>query len=843
MVAALSAAFLSVAGLVIGKSVRDTLYLATFPVEVLPYFFLGTGVLTGAAVSAYTRLNAAFSPQRVVPALAGLSAVVLPLLWIGARTGAPWIIAVLYAWTTLSSTFLVSGFWAVYGERFDLREARRLFGVVGVATTAGGVLGGVGSHALLRVMSAEALLLPLAALELLMGAAVYWLAGAPKVSASIAPDAPDAPDDASAPEDELEEAVEKPSAPPVPEPRVGLRSGLRRLAETPYLRNVTLFAVGLTIAGTLCDYALKDAASRALAGKQELAAFFSLFHGAVSAVTLGVQVFVCGPLVARKGLAAALIALPLWLAAGAAMMLVAPVLWAATALRGGENAVRNSFYRAGYELLFVPLAPPDKRLVKPVLDTLIERVADAIGAGVVLLLVTVLGLPVKSLTGVVLGIAVLTLAIVVRVRRGYVETLSTSLVQHALELEEVARAAGDDATTREALRRRLLDTGSDKLRASMRRSSAGVSLMRSLNLELPAALRESLKRPSPGQAGSGTPGTPGPSRAAGAPGASRKGLSTEDPVLGHIRSMLGADPAAARDAMARWDGRDLRLVPFLVRLLAREELHHEAAAALARAEDRVAGTLADHLADPDEIFAIRRRIPRVLAASRGDLAMSALVQGLSDRRFEVRFHCAVALERIQSAGGRRPPPERAWSAIREEVKKSRPMWEAQRLLEEPDANEDPLLTGAVQRRGAHSLRHVFRLLGLVLEDPTALKVSYRAVHGGDAHFRAVGLEYLENILPADVKEALWPLIGDDDEPMPNSQGRSLVEVLADLTASGSSAALPAGVSLKETLLEAPASVPAERTVKEIVADAPLAEALEPLPSLPPSPPLPGGERT
>ena len=58
--AALCAAALSVAGHVLGKAVRDTLYLTTFPVEWLPYFFLATGLCSMAAVSIYTRLTARF---------------------------------------------------------------------------------------------------------------------------------------------------------------------------------------------------------------------------------------------------------------------------------------------------------------------------------------------------------------------------------------------------------------------------------------------------------------------------------------------------------------------------------------------------------------------------------------------------------------------------------------------------------------------------------------------------------------------------------------------------------------------------------------------------------------
>lgn len=748
--AALGAAGLSVAGNVLGRAVRDTLYLATFPVEKLPYFFLATGIVSAFAVSLYTRVAARFGPGRVVPALGVLAALVMPALWLGARGGSPWVVAVTYFWTTITGTFLVSGFWGVLGECFDPRTARQLMGIVGIATTVGGLAGGFGAHALLHVMDAEALLLTLGAVDFVMAIAVVELVRHSEGHARRA--------GAATPS-------QRAAAPG------GLRAGVHEIARSEYLRDVAMLVVAVTVAGTLADYALKDAASRALSGKQAIGEFFSLFHGAVGAVTLGVQVIACRPLLERKGLAAALVALPIWLGASALGLVVHPGLGAATALRGGENATRNSFYRAAYELLFVPLPPAIKRTVKPMLDALVERFADALGAIVVLVLVTALGVRADRLGWLIATLAVAALWVVARVRRGYVAALSSNLVARAVELDELTHAAGDDATAREALRSTILDGG--KLRKTLAKSHVGLSLMRSLELSLSPQELAALKKPA----------------AAPAPG---KASSVVDVSVALVRDLSDPSAAVAGAAVARWDGRDRRAVPFLVRLLAREELYRDVLAALARAGDRVAGALVDHLEDPDEAFAVRRRLPRALAAMNGPLVQGALVRALSDKRFEIRYHAAAALGRIAarasaSGGGRATlelPRETLWTAIREEVQKSRSMWEAQRLLDDPDEATEHALAGAVQRRGAHSLRHVFQLLVLVL-DPKPVELSYRAVQSNDVAFRAVGLEYLENVLPADVRAALWPLVGDDEEaPPPSRGGRSLQEVLAELAASG-----------------------------------------------------------
>ena len=62
-------------------------------------------------------------------------------------------------------------------------------------------------------------------------------------------------------------------------------------------------------------------------------------------------------------------------------------------------------------------------------------------------------------------------------------------------------------------------------------------------------------------------------------------------------------------------------------------------------------------------------------------------------------------------------------------------------------------------RAGQSLAHVFTLLSLVL--PTApLQIAYRGLHTDDPGLRGTALEYLEGVLPPDIRERLWPFLSD-----------------------------------------------------------------------------------
>ena len=56
-----------------------------------------------------------------------------------------------------------------------------------------------------------------------------------------------------------------------------------------------------------------------------------------------------------------------------------------------------------------------------------------------------------------------------------------------------------------------------------------------------------------------------------------------------------------------------------------------------------------------------------------------------------------------------------------------------------------------------SLAHVFTLLSLVLpRDP--LQIAFRSLHSEDKQLRGTALEYLEGVLPAPIRERLWPFL-------------------------------------------------------------------------------------
>jgi hypothetical protein len=235
----------------------------------------------------------------------------------------------------------------------------------------------------------------------------------------------------------------------------------------------------------------------------------------------------------------------------------------------------------------------------------------------------------------------------------------------------------------------------------------------------------------------------------------------------------------------------------LARLLARDPLFERAVVAFMTAGEAAVPYLMSQLADENTDFVIRRRVPRVLARMGGAAADDALLEALSANRFEVRYRAAIALVRRRRRGLPTSEPDEepvVWKAIRSEVNRGRPVWEMQKLLDEPD--EDPLVTSRVGVRGELSLEHTFRLLSLILE-PEVVRAAFNGVILDDEKLKSFSLEFLEQVLPSDVRGKLWPFIGDVSEYQKQKSLRSMDDVVSDLMQTG--ATLFGGADEREAL--------------------------------------------
>src|SRR5262249_4786842 len=136
---------------------------------------------------------------------------------------------------------------------------------------------------------------------------------------------------------------------------------------------------------------------------------------------------------------------PAAVALGAGASLVGPQVIMAPVARGLELVLRGSFLRSGYELFFTPVPPREKRAVKTFIDVACDRMGDALGAGVLQLLL-LLG-PQQSAKPILLvaaASAAVGIRIASRMDAAYKAVLAHGLLSRAVAVNE---SDVEDSTT------------------------------------------------------------------------------------------------------------------------------------------------------------------------------------------------------------------------------------------------------------------------------------------------------------------------------------------------------------------------------------------------------------
>jgi len=533
--------------------------------------------------------------------------------------------------------------------------------------------------------------------------------------------------------------------------------------KSPHLRTIgwIIFVVG--VATALLDYQFKALAQASFDTPEQLTGFFGAFYGWTGAAALLIQLAIVARFLGWAGVAWTLALLPVILLLGSVGMLIVPSLILVTAVRGADATLRKSLYRSALEVLYVPMPSLLRRKTKTFIDSVLDSLGEGVGAAVIFFFITLSGLSFRYLSLFIIGLSGVLLVLSRKMGRQYFSTVKEQLQLSGSDARTVAAAAqleGRDLLSGTFTRldiRALVDEGGEPL------------------FESPAAQ---------------------PSQESEAP---ESGVG--DPLLARLKSSDLVTVARALEETLDWDERYL---PDLSRLLARDPLFDRVTLALMTAGDPAVPHLTSILADESSDFVIRRRVPRVLARMGGVEADDALLDALDADRFEVRYRAAIALVRRRRRGlpsSERDEAPQVWAAIDSEVSRGRPVWEMQKLLDEaPD--DDALVSKRVGVRGELSLEHTFRLLSLVME-PEAVRAAFNGIMLDDERLKSFSLEYLEQVLPADVRKKLWPFIGDVSEYQREKSLRSLDEVVSDLMITGATlfADVPDREALRQILEE------------------------------------------
>ncbi len=412
VVAMLGHFFLIALGRMFVYSAAYGLFLVDFGARALPVVYVITSVVATLTSLAYLRLVSRFALRHLLVATLGCVLAVTLALRFGLTAGSQrWLIFLLPVWADILWVLTNLEFWGLAGRLFDVRQGKRLFGLLTGGKQAGEIAGGLLVPTAVAVAGAPNLFLIAAvALAVTLLSLIHIVRTFGNVLISVAREA----------------------AP--------TKAPFAAVLRQRYV--VLLF--GQIVLGWIVFYAIDniffDRVAARYAGADELTSFLGLFFAAISFVTLLATIFLTGRILRRFGVGVTILVLPALLTAATAAIAASGVLSAGTAvlfwLAATARLFAGTFLYAtdvpATNILYQPLPPRQRIQIQTISEGIVFPVSVGVAGLLLLLLRNVLELDVFELAGVLLALLGAWLILSARVGRDYPEMLRRALVRRGL---------------------------------------------------------------------------------------------------------------------------------------------------------------------------------------------------------------------------------------------------------------------------------------------------------------------------------------------------------------------------------------------------------------------------
>lgn len=810
------------------KPVSQAMFLAKLDVDDFPLLLVVVAAFGGLGAYIFTKVALRSSLYAAVTGSVVVAIISLILIWWGLppppEAGRPdpgrdWMLYVFNIFVSIFSISLVSQAWLVAANVFTTREAKRLYGILGVGAVIGAAFGGTFTARLVdNLGEPRNLLLASAVTVVLAWIAFFKVTRLREVDISRARGAEN-------------------------EEQFTAGELFRSVAQHRHLQVIITIIIFTYIVDTMVNYQFSAMARAKYSDAKQLTAFLGNFYGIwLNLINFVVQFFLTALIVSRIGVGGTLQIMPVTIGIASIVTSTMPAMWSTAATRLSEAASRYTFNKTGMELLYLPLPQELKNRTKAFLDIFVDRFARGIGGVILILLTKQLNMEVAQIALVVLGLCVVWSLLSIRAKNEYVDTVRKRLEMRRLDLDSLRVNVRDASTVRllestvasgvprqasyalsllqeapgyrieplleqsaasaspllraeayRIARARKTDTLREPALADIRSARNGddhealvpaVDYTLALAEDIPDMARRLLDHPNQTvseRAVESLVEYPDTAREILTPDWITRNAESDDPrrrvlaataILIHgdadtsvlHRLVLDSSPRVARAACRTAGVLQNRVyLDVLLQRLVGAPVRGAAIEALASFGERIIGTLGDVLLDPTMPLGVRRQIPRVLQRIHHQRSVDVLIHAVNESDLTIRSATLRALNNLRETAadlnyGRD-------SVARQILAEARYYYELNAALspfrEHDTGTASRLLARTLEERLKSTLERLFRLLGLRYP-PREIYAAYVALnHRAGGEKATAALEFLDNVLEREFKRIILPLLDDE----------------------------------------------------------------------------------
>ncbi|MDC0180700.1 MFS transporter [Pseudomonadota bacterium] len=288
-----------------------------------------------------------------------------------------------YVWVSVFSLFNISVFWSFMSELFSKEQSGRLFGIIAVGASVGGLIGPSITAFFSVSIGIDNLMLIASMMLLIPIPIIFYL-------------------QSKATDLNNEKLDLTPTSHPIGGNPI---AGFKMLFSNPYLMSIALFIFLYTGISSFIYFELKNLLSDL--SRPERSAIWAQMDLAVNILSISIGLFATGRIVGKFGMPVTIAMVPVMVCIGLLILAISPLLGVVMILQIIRRAGNYGMTRPAREMLFTLVDRETRFKAKPVIDIVAYRGSDMLMAWLFTGLTQGLGLGLAAVAGVGAGIAAL----------------------------------------------------------------------------------------------------------------------------------------------------------------------------------------------------------------------------------------------------------------------------------------------------------------------------------------------------------------------------------------------------------------------------------------------------
>jgi AAA family ATP:ADP antiporter len=278
-----------------------------------------------------------------------------------------WINTGALVYVSIYALVITSQFWLMINEILNIRDAKRLIGLIGAGAIAGGIFGGYMTSALVNHVGNSGMII------IVVGFLIFNLYISLHLNKRYR--TVDLSNDARS--------------------EVANHGKIWNLLERPHVRNIAM-VIGLgVVVSRLVDFHFNCIILEVPRSSEELTSFLGFWFSTINVAGFLIQLVLTSNIISRFGMEKSMYILPAGTLSMVLLALIFPGLTTAILLKSNDGALKQSIYKSSYELSLMPIHDTIKGKVKYLIDIVIDSLATGISGIILFLLMATDAIPIK----------------------------------------------------------------------------------------------------------------------------------------------------------------------------------------------------------------------------------------------------------------------------------------------------------------------------------------------------------------------------------------------------------------------------------------------------------------